>query len=197
MKDKEKIVEKKVGGLKKEIKVKTEVAKKEIGTLKKKVHTAEEKIVKESKTVKDKAKVVEATIVKESKTVKDKAKVVGASIAKKSKTVRDKAKVAGATISEKSKAMKDGALKVEKKAKSVTEAATKNIVKTAKAKLGGKKHFYEHTNFKIFALCLLILIIFSLLFMLSRRSCPRWERRRKVHAPKKQRAESLERLDSF
>ena len=179
MKDKEKIVEKKVGGLKKEIKVKTEVAKKEIGTLKKKVHTAEEKIVKESKTVKDKAK------------------VVGASIAKKSKTVRDKAKVAGATISEKSKAMKDGALKVEKKAKSVTEAATKNIVKTAKAKLGGKKHFYEHTNFKIFALCLLILIIFSLLFMLSRRGCPRWERRRKVHAPKKQRAESLERLDSF
>ena len=93
--------------------------------------------------------------------------------------------------------MKDGALKVQKKAKSVTGDATKNIVKRTKAKLGGKKHFYEHNNFKIFALCLLILIIFSILFMLSRRSCPRWERRRKAPAEKNQRAESLERLDSF
>ena len=42
------------------------------------------------------------------------------------------------------------------------------------------KHFYEHTTFKVFAICVLIVIIFSMLFILSRCGCPRRERRREA-----------------
>ena len=53
------------------------------------------------------------------------------------------------------------------------------------------KHFYEHTTFKVFAICVLIVIIFSMLFILSRCGCSRRERRQEAPDAKNREEDKL------